>query len=70
MMSAKILTIPQLSNKIQQKVCSVRNNCFLFVIPKADVVAGWGDGVPGDVEPAGAGKELDVIRVFFHDIVS
>ena len=31
---------------------------FLFVIPKADVVAGWGDGVPGDVEPAGAGEEL------------
>ena len=21
-------------------------------------MAGWGDGVPGDVEPAGAGKEL------------
>jgi hypothetical protein len=31
---------------------------FLFVVPEADVVAGWGEGVPGDVEPAGTGEEL------------
>ena len=31
---------------------------FLFVVPNPNVVAGWGDGVPGDVEPAGAGEEL------------
>ena len=37
---------------------SARVGRFLFVIPKADVVAGWGDGCPGDVEPAGASEEL------------
>ena len=31
---------------------------ILFVVPDADVVAGSGEGVPGDVEPGGAGKEL------------
>ena len=30
----------------------------LFIISEADVVAGRGVGVPGDVEPAGAGEEL------------
>ena len=31
---------------------------ILFVVPDADVVAGSGEGVPGDVEPGGAGKEF------------
>ena len=31
---------------------------ILFVVANSDVVAGWGEGVPGDVEPAGAGEEL------------
>ncbi len=31
---------------------------ILFVVANTDVVAGWGDGTPGDVEPAGAGEEL------------
>ena len=30
----------------------------LAVIPDADEVAGWGEGIPGDVEPAVAGEEL------------
>ena len=30
----------------------------LFVIPYSDVVAGRGEGIPGDVKPAVAGKEL------------
>ena len=30
----------------------------LFVVAEADEVAGWGEGVPGDVEPAGTGEEL------------
>ena len=29
-----------------------------FVVPDADVVAGWLEGVPGDVEPGAAGEEL------------
>jgi len=31
---------------------------FLFVIPDSDEVAGEGEGIPGNVEPAGAGEEL------------
>ena len=31
---------------------------YLFVVAEADVVAGCGVGVPGDVEPGGAGQEL------------
>ena len=31
---------------------------FSFVIPDADVVAGWREGVPGEVKPAIAGEEL------------
>ena len=33
------------------------------VVPDPDVVAGLGVGVPGDVEPAGAGEELVGVRV-------
>ena len=29
-----------------------------FIVPEADVVAGRGEGVPGDVKPGGAGEEL------------
>lgn len=37
----------------------IRNAFYIsFVISDADVVAGWGEGVPGDVEPATAGEEL------------
>ena len=31
---------------------------LLFVVPNPDEVAGLAGGVPGDVEPAGAGEEL------------
>ena len=31
---------------------------ILFVIPDADKVAGWGEGIPGDVKPARARQEL------------
>ena len=31
---------------------------LLFVIAEADVVAGLGEGIPGDVEPGGGGQEL------------
>ena len=31
---------------------------FLFIVVEADVVAGWGEGAPGEVEPARAGEEL------------
>ena len=31
---------------------------FSFVVPNSDVVAGGGEGRPGDVEPAGAGQQL------------
>ena len=34
------------------------DTCDSFVVPDADVVAGRGEGSPGDVEPAGAGEEL------------
>ena len=30
----------------------------LFVVADKDVVAGLGEGVPGNVEPVGAGEEL------------
>lgn len=30
----------------------------LFVIPDADDVSGWGEGIPGDVKPGGGGEEL------------
>ena len=29
-----------------------------FVVAEAEIVAGWGEGCPRDVEPAGAGQEL------------
>ena len=32
--------------------------CILLVVPNPDEVAGCAEGVPGDVEPAGAGEEL------------
>ena len=31
---------------------------FLLVVAEADEVAGWGEGSPGDVEPARGGEEL------------
>ena len=31
---------------------------LLFVVPNPDEVARLGEGVPGDMEPAGAGEEL------------
>ena len=31
---------------------------FSFVVPNSDVVAGGGEGRPGDVEPAGTGQQL------------
>ena len=31
---------------------------ILAVVPDADEVAGWGEGVPGNVEPVGGGEEL------------
>ena len=31
---------------------------LLFVVPDADEVTGWGEGSPGDVEPAVGGEEL------------
>jgi len=31
---------------------------FSFVVPDADEVAGWREGIPRDVEPAIAGEEL------------
>ena len=31
---------------------------YLFVVAEADVVAGSGVGVPGDMEPGGASEEL------------
>ncbi len=31
---------------------------LLFIVPNPDEVAGLAGGVPGDVEPAGAGEEL------------
>ena len=31
---------------------------LLLVVPDADEVAGWGEGIPGDVEPTIAGQEL------------
>ena len=30
----------------------------LFIVPDTDIMAGWGEGVPGDVEPARASQEL------------
>ena len=41
--------------------CNSPRNCgesFSFVIPNADIVTGWTEGRPRDVEPAGAGEEL------------
>ena len=32
--------------------------CSSSVIPYTDIVAGWGERAPGDVEPAVAGEEL------------
>jgi len=40
-------------------VLPIRRECvgrFLFVVANSDVVMGWGEGTPRDVEPAGAGK--------------
>ena len=31
---------------------------YLFVVAEADVVAGWGEGIPGEVEPDAGGEEL------------
>ena len=30
----------------------------LFIIPDPDILAGLGEGVPGDVKPGGGGEEL------------
>ena len=30
----------------------------LFVVAEADVMAGWAEGIPGEVEPGGGGEEL------------
>ena len=41
--------------------------CILFVIPYADVVAGRGEGGPGEMEPAVAGEELVGILTFLEE---
>ena len=43
-----------------QSPCALILMCpfFLFVIPDSDEVAGEGEGIPGNVEPAGAGEQL------------
>ena len=35
-----------------------KNFCISAVIAKADEVAGLGEGIPGEVEPGGAGEKL------------
>ena len=41
-------------------LCQHALTCWqiLFVITNSDVVTGWDEGTPRDVEPAGAGEEL------------
>ena len=39
-----------------------------FIVPNADIVAGWGEGTPGDVEPGGGGKELVGVLPFHEEI--
>ena len=41
---------------------------MLFIISDADVVAGRREWIPGDVEPAGAGKELVGVLPFLEEI--
>ena len=41
----------------------VHTRACLPIVSYADVVAGWGIGVPGDVEPAGACEQLVGVRV-------
>ena len=44
---------------------------ILFVIPDPDVMAGRGEGIPGNVEPVGAGQELvgeGVTAEEFHEL--
>ena len=41
---------------------------LLFIVPKADVVAGGGEGRPGEVEPAGAGQQLVGIGAVAEEI--
>ena len=38
------------------------------IIANADVVAGSGEGIPGDVEPGGAGEELVGEGVGFEEV--
>ena len=40
----------------------------LLIISDSDKVAGWGDWVPGNVEPAGAGEELVGVLPFLEEI--
>ena len=40
----------------------------LFVIPDPDVMAGWGEGVPGNVEPGGGGQELVGVFPTFEEV--
>ena len=57
-------------------IISPRFNCesrglLLLVVTEADIMAGRGEGTPGDVEPAVAGQELvgillNVIHCVFH----
>ena len=40
----------------------------LFIVPDADVMAGCGVGVPGDVKPGGTGEELVSKGVGFEEV--
>ena len=41
---------------------------YLAIVPDADIVAGLGEGDPGDVEPAVAGEELVGVGAFLEKL--
>ena len=53
------------------RACTAETRCarFLFVVPYPDLMAGLGEGTPGDVEPAAAGgQELVGVRMGAQEV--
>jgi hypothetical protein len=44
--------------KMSPRFMASLGDILLLVVPDSDEVAGWGEGVPGNVEPVGGGEEL------------
>lgn len=72
------MTITAINSSVQSQSRKIKNKkrswhrvyflVSLFVIAEADVVAGLGEGIPGDMELGGAGEELVGEIVGFKEV--